>query len=474
MLTPVLMGLVVSTLTLAALYSSGLVLPLGVTASLSLAAICVHIHRARAVRLPLLSVTNVVLASFVYTYSIVWIRLWRPEVYIALWARAYQTDDIYARVSHISATALLAIIAGWVVGHRSASRPASCPGALPAAAATGRQFAAALLLAIPLFLLARPENTIFSAPYADRGVLGSSVLTKGGEMQLYITKPALYLCLLIAAHCYFAAPTRGRRAALAAAVAAAVMVTGFLAGSRVDELGLLAAILWLYTAARTRFTVQPSMAAAVGAVLLLAVGLGVIRQSITYMTAYNESPTAYVARLFETGEDSGVLRYSQAGGVTVTTCATVGLLESGVFSYDHGRRFLEYLSQTLPRSMAPNRPEGLSVELTGMQLSNGGLFIINEPLLAFGIAGVAATMFLGAFFVGRLERIVRSAPASSLWWLLYAFAMFAANRAVMYGLFTLYKNALAFLGLLALCRLLSATGRSARRTAPGRLEQRWA
>jgi len=275
------------------------------------------------------------------------------------------------------------------------------------------------------------------------------------------------MCLLIAAFCHYAAPTPRRRVTLIVSVVLSTCLAGFMVGSRVDELGLLAAILWLRCASLDRFAIRPAMIATIAVVLVLMAGLGVVRQSIGSINAYNDSVSTYLMKFFEFDQSPNTLQFSQAGGVAITSCSTIGLLESGVYTYDYGKRFLDYISQTLPRSVVPDRPEGLAVELTTMQLSNGGMFIINEPLLAFGASGVAAALLLAGLACGKIERIVRRCGPGSMWFLVYAFFVFALNRAVMYGLFTLYKNVLAFGLVVAISRFGVMISRSRQRRLGG-------
>jgi hypothetical protein len=140
--------------------------------------------------------------------------------------------------------------------------------------------------------------------------------------------------------------------------------------------------------------------------------------------------------------DTVMGRPSTNGDAAVTLCATIGVVLDGRLDFDYGMRYFRYFQMTLPRFLNRDRPMEMASELQQYSETGGGYYIINEPYLSGGALGVLLLMGAIGSACGALERRCHTGQLGRWTELAYGVAMAGSVRCVLYGTFTLYKEAL--------------------------------
>jgi hypothetical protein len=451
---PLLFGFAFLAISLAVLYSIGVVLPGPVGAGIWVvtAVICFAAFRAHRVHLLTLTCASVVFYLYICV-ALLWPVLF-PNLFIAVHSTAFQTPEIFAKANHLAATGLAALAAGWLAGFEVVewrARPARARVPYPVRAGS---FVVSLLLAVPLAVLAFPTETIFTVGYNG----AAKDQTVGAALGINVLKPSVIICALIALMALLQRPTKIRWVVWITLLGVVVLVLGFASGDRVEEVGCLLAVGWLVLSARpVRRTPRTWIVCGiVSGVFLLF--LGEVRN--TFPSQPLDASLLWSAakrslEVFPSGESTQV-KPSTNGDAALTFCVVIGLVDTGVLRIDHGETFLNYLDMTLPRFMNADRPEELQVLLQRLSMTGGGLYILAEPYLAGGAAGIVVVLGLFGLGIGALEAVYLRRSFGKMTFFFYALLLSCVPRWFLYSILSMYKHVLTGLLLLGVVKVLSS------------------
>jgi hypothetical protein len=440
-------------ISLTLLFVSGIILPGWISSLLWIATAIIAGCAFRAHNVSLLSLSGATIALYLYaSLALFWPVLF-PQVKIAVRATAFQTADIFAKANHLVAIGLAAMLSGWLVAFDARARRAR-PSRRRYALVTGDAFLPLILLAFPLLVLSFPTESIFTTAYSG----APRETTIGATIEINVLKPALLFCVILALIALLQNPTRIRKIVWGALFLLCVVVLGFASGSRVEELGCLMAVGWILLTHRGSRRL-PKRWIVVGACLAYAMlVLGEVR-SVLSSHSLNSGLLIDASRravdIFPANETL-TMKPSTNGDIAATLCVVIGLVETGILQVDYGETFVKYIWMTLPRFLNPDRPVELQVFLQQLAMTGGGLFVLAEPFLAGGSAGVLLLMLLFGYIIGSLEaRSVRGelAPMACF---LYLGLLSCAPRWFLYSNLSMYKHMLTGIIIVVLARLLSS------------------
>jgi hypothetical protein len=297
------------------------------------------------------------------------------------------------------------------------------------------RFWATIAAAAVFLLMAAPRATILSVGYMQIQSLSSirlNVLRSGGNLLVLYS---LVMCMM--------KPTARRWLVWGLIAAFSTIYVGFLAGNRVETLGLLAGLS--IAVQRRRGRRIPFWPVFLGGTLLYGIlqAVGKIRLGATWQP---ES----LLRLAASGS---AMSFTQ-GDVALTTMVTLDLLKNELLHFDGGLVFLNILKATLPVFITPDRPISFAEVLNQLARTAGGSFVINEPFLAWGPLGIAACLA----FLGALLAYLDFRPHRQLGLILFFTAVAGMPRLLLYGWAAFYKylltGAILYFGILWLSELL--------------------
>jgi hypothetical protein len=456
-------------LVVASLYQIQVVLPCVISGVLlAVAGVC-YTAAARSLAIPPLSLSNVLVVCYLYVGGVFVAHELFSGEYFSVHSRWYQTDIIIERAGCVTLVGFLAFLAGWYTTMaRKSPRESrrSLPGSFRGITSVGpHHFWWALCLWLPCLILSMPAETVLTNSYSN--VTNS---TRSADLQLNAIKPASYLLLFLAAAAYQRRPVPRRALVLIICTAVGLILPGFAAGNRVEELGGILAIVWIIQKPRRRpFAVRQVLLVTAPLVVGLIL-LGEIRN--TFSTTGDALSGVSSGMALVPFGDTVMGRPSTNGDAAVTLCTTIGVVLDGRLDFDYGLRYFRYLQMTLPRFLNKNRPMEMATELQQYSETGGGYYIINEPYLSGGALGVLVLMGTIGAACGSLERRCRAGQLGRWAELAYGVALAGSVRCVLYGTFTLYKEALvAVLAYAALMILGGPIGKPlvASRTERGRL-----
>jgi hypothetical protein len=448
-----LFGSVFVATSLTFLFLAGIVVP-GIVSSLLWIALAVIVWVCfRVHKIPLISLSRAAVSLYLYASVALFWPIIYPQITIAVRSISFQTPEIFAKANQLVAIGLASMLTGWLLAFelRARGSQTSCTREVPPVSADG--FVPLMLMALPLLVLAFPTESIFTVGYSG----APRETTVGAAVEINVIKPAVIICLLLALLSLLQHATLLRKVFWTSLLALVVLVLGFASGNRVEELGCLLGVGWVfqYRQPLRRF---PRRGIAIGVVLALAMLLlGEIRSVLPFQSLDSTLLIDATRRAFQIIPQSDTLKMkpSTNGDIAATLCVVIGLVDTGVLEFDHGETFLKYISMTLPRFLNPDRPVELQVFLLQLAMTGGGLFILAEPYLAGGAVGVLSVMGLFGFLIGALEvRSVRR-ELTSTGFFLYLMLLSCAPRWFLYSILSMYKHLLTGTLILLAARLVS-------------------
>ena len=379
-----------------------------------------------------------------YSYGTLplWLHYVFPASYVSYHSRQFQTEAIFLQVGHLVLIGWLAFLGGSRIGEllSRTSLSRSVLRALPGNTSIST-FGATIVSALVFGVMVLPTQPVWVTGYRRGTGIGS--LAEG--MQLNTIKAGGYLFLLLALIIYTAKPTRGRAIVVGVVSGFLIIGAGLLGGNRVEEIGYILAAAGILSFTR-RLKRIPKQWVMLGITLLtILIVTGIVRGVLPELLQGAVPPDVIsdTVRTALPTEDDRYIQLGTAGDVTGTMCVVVGMLESGVFQHDGGVVFVNYLRQTLPAVLYPGRPRQLQEQLSDWKLSNGGLFVLAEPYLAWGAFGVAGVLCVTGILMGYVGNIVyRVGDNSRAQLFCNAVLVFSLPRTILYGAFNLYKFAL--------------------------------
>jgi hypothetical protein len=446
------LGFVATALTL--LFSAGIVVPGAVGSSVWIA-LAVGVWMCfRAHKVALISLSRAAISLYLYpSVALLWPILY-PQITIAVRSKSFQTAEIFAKANHLVAIGLAAMLAGWLLAFELRARGprTHCAPERPPVSVDG--FMPLMLMALPFLVLAFPTESIFTVGYTG----APRETTLGAAVEINVLKPALYICLLLALLSLLQRPTPLRKVFWASLLAVAILVLGFASGNRVEELGCLLGVGWVFQNCQPsrRFPKRGIAIAIVLALVMLV--LGEIRNALPFQPLDSGLLVDATRRAFQIfpRSDTFKMKPSTNGDIATTLCVVIGLIDTGVLEVDHGETFVKYISMTLPRFFNRDRPIELQVFLQQLAMTEGGLFILAEPYMAGGAVGVLIIMGLFGFLIGALEiRSVRR-ELTPITFFLYLMLLSCVPRWFLYSILSMYKHVLT--GTLILLAAQFASG----------------
>lgn len=435
---------------LTVLFVLGVVLPGSIGSSLwiSLAILCAVTFRAH--RVPLLTLSAVSLAFYLYTCVAYFWPILFPQMFISVHSTSFQTPEIFAKANHLAAIGLASLAAGWLAGFELVTRRKARPLARTAFPVHSSSFATILIIALPLLILAFPTESIFTVGY--NGVANANTI--GAALQINVLKPSVIICTLLLLMSVLQRSTRLRWSIWIGFFAVLVLVLGFASGDRVEEVGCIVAAGWLVLSVRADHRAPKSWILAAAGLCVFLLVLGEIRNSLPTQpldASILESAVRRSLDLVPNGQLSR-MKPSTNGDVALTFCVVIGLVDTGVLHIDNGETFFEYLDMTLPRFMNADRPEELQVLLQRLSQTGGGLFVLAEPYLAGGAIGILIVLGLFGLIIGTLEAMYLSASLGPLACYFYVLLLSCVPRWYQYSILSMYKHVLTGLLILAIVK----------------------
>ncbi|HEV3333079.1 MAG TPA: hypothetical protein VG096_18960 [Bryobacteraceae bacterium] len=445
---PLSLALVCLGLALTASFSTGVVFSGTLNTAIWIGVAVVAWACLRAHNVPLVSLSRAAIIFYLYIAVALFWPVVYPQIAIAVRAASFQTPDIFAKANQLVAIALATMLGTWLLAFDLHVRRPTRSDSRERLPLHPSSFAPLMLMALPLFVLTFPTASIFTVGYNG----ASRDVTVGASVDINVLKPALIICLLFALVALLQRPTAWRKIFWGVSLAAEVLILGFAVGNRVEELGCLLAVGWLFQDHQPgRHFPKRGVAAAVFLIFVMLV-LGEIRNilpSEPFNTTLLLDATRRALQIIPQS-DTLKMRPSTNGDIAATICVVIGLVDTGVLEIDHGETFAKYGSMTLPRFLNPQRPTELQVLLQQLGMTGGGLFVLAEPYLAGGAVGVFVVMGLVGFVIGTLEvRFVRRA-LSPTGFILYLLLLSCTPRWFLYSFLTMYKHVLTGIVILVL------------------------
>lgn len=447
---PLLLGFTLLAASLATLYVLDVVLPGAIGSSLWVLTSVLCFVTFRAHRTPLLSLSSVCVAFYLYIcVALLWPVLF-PQIFIAVHSTSFQTPEIFAKANQLAAVGLASLVAGWLLGIQLVAfrKPSSRPHMVfPVRAGS---FAFILMLALPMLVLAFPTESIFTVGY--NGAANENTI--GAALEINVLKPGVIICALLLLMALLQRPSRLRWVVWGSVVLVLIVVLGFASGDRVEEVGCIVAAGWLILSNRPDHrTPKTWILAAVGLCLFLLV-LGEIRSALPSQPLEVSSLGSALERsldLIPSGQ-VGRMRPSTNGDAALTFCVVIGLVDTEVLHIDYGETFLKYLDMTLPRFMNSDRPVELQVLLQRLSLTGGGLYVLAEPYLAGGAFGILVVLGFFGLMIGTLEALYLSNHLGPIAYFFYALLLSCVPRWFQYSILSMYKHVLTGMLILAVVK----------------------
>jgi hypothetical protein len=239
---PLSLGLVFLGLALTASYSAGVVFSGAFNSTIWIGVAVVAWACLRAHNVPLVSLSRAAIIFYLYIAVALFWPVVYPQIAIAARAASFQTPDIFAKANQLVAIGLATMLGTWLLAFDLHARRPPRDLSHERLPLRSGSFAPLMLMALPLFVITFPTASIFTVGYsgAPRDV------TVGASVEINVFKPALIICLLFALITLLQRPTLWRKIFWWAALAAEILVLGFAVGNRVEELGCLLAVGWLF------------------------------------------------------------------------------------------------------------------------------------------------------------------------------------------------------------------------------------
>lgn len=449
---PLLLGFTLMAVALTVLYVVNVVLSGAIGSSLWVLTSLLCILTFRAHRVPLLTLSSVCVAFYLYICAaLLWPVLF-PQVFIAVHSTSFQTPEIFAKANHLAAVGLAALVAGWLLGFEIVAwkRPPARPRMVfPVRAGS---FPIILICALPLLVLAFPTESIFTVGY--NGAANENTI--GAALEINVLKPGVIICALLLLMSLLQRPSRTRWVVWCTFVSVLVVVLGFASGDRVEEVGCIVAASWLILSNRPDHRTPKTWILAAAGLCIFLLVLGEIRSSLPNQPLEASSLRSALARsldLIPNGQ-SGQMRPTTNGDAALTFCVVIGLVDTEVLHIDYGKTFLQYLDMTLPRFINVDRPVELQVLLQRLSLTGGGLYVLAEPYLAGGAFGILAMLGFFGVMIGTLEALYLSNRLGRIAYFLYALLLSCVPRWFQYSILSMYKHVLTGMLLLAVVKSL--------------------
>lgn len=432
--------------------------------------VVVYLASAQAVGLPALSLTNVAVVFYLYVLQAFFLPVLNQNLYFSVHSQFFQTPEIISKAVLLITVGFSAFLVGWIFSQtrsRTLSRRVLCKRQ-PLFPIRKVDFYIAVLLAVPCFVLAMPRENIFSTGYGNAAATSTSA-----DLELHTIKPALYICLLIALAATRKMRSRGATVLFYSFFVISLLLVGFGAGNRVEEMGCIMAAAWLLQIRRPTFETPRAWIVSGIVFTLILLVLGEVRNEIPTMLAEGRFDlTEMVGKTFSgfDGKSTGTMKPTTNGDVALTLCATIGLVDSGAIPHDYGLVFAQYLNMTLPRFVNPNRPLEFQNQLRLLTPTGGGLCILAEPYVAAGTLGIIVFMCMNGLVFGNLEARYLSGRLTGKLVVAYVLLLSCVPRTYLYSTFSGYKHiitGLIIIGLVIVLRVFNGdTGQRIRtRTA---------
>jgi hypothetical protein len=438
--------------TLSVLYAVDIVLPSPMTTGIWIALGAVFFLGLRANEVPLLSLSSVCVAFYIYVAVMFFWPVLYPQVFIAVHSTAFQSSEIFGKANHLTAIGMAAFLTAWTLAFHPRTqrsirswRPAMI---LPV---SGNAFPILILLSFPLLILSFPTANIFTAGY------DGATYQAGASLQINVLKPALFICLLLAQVSFFERPTRLRKITLVVLFTTVISILGFASGNRVEELGCLFGIGWVIQSRRATKKMPRAWTAPAIFLGLFMLLLGEVRSVLPSQKVDTQFLIDALQSVLRVVPDNETLRMkpSTNGDIAVTLCVVIGMIDTGVLSVDHGATFWKYLEMTLPRFINPDRPVELQVFLQKLAKTGGGLFVLAEPYVSGGSLGVLIVLGFFGYCVGYLEVRYLAGVAGQWQYLLYLLLLSCTPRWFLYSILSMYKHVLTGLLIVLLVKIAS-------------------
>ena len=373
-------------------------------------------------------------------------------------AMQYQTNAIAIQIVFLSILALCSSYFGWLI-----AKPMQWKISADCGSFTGGEFAVRYWFYFVLALICgafaakalggllweRSFNYVGMQPFMDIGVF---------SVFACFSVIALYSLLLTTQNV-----GKGYWLGLGFVAAYVLVYCLLLRGARLDVLGTLVALFFLIVLHR-RKQVGPWQ---LGGILAVAVAVvlvwGVLRHDSIGRGATLESINGAFSLVLVQADGNAYLHLPNVADIVATLFQVVGLVDDGHLALQHGQSYLNYLPQTLPAFLYPDRPLSFSINNINGQVMTGSLFELAEAYANFGVWGCLIVpgllTYLGA--LANREAIKRGTFMSYLW---YGIVLAIVLRGTWYQNFSFYKAPVSWLvveaGVLLLVTLTSVMRRN--------------
>jgi hypothetical protein len=373
-------------------------------------------------------------------------------------AMQYQTSPIAIQILFLSILALCSSYFGWLFANPTEWRVTAKPRSLSGGEFAGRYWSYFFIAvvcgtfaakALGGLLWDRSFSYVGMQPYMGIGVF--SVFASFSVIAMY----SLMLTTRNTGKVYWWG--------LGFVAAYVLVYCLLLRGARLDVLGTLVALFFLTVLHRGK-QVDPWQ---LGGILAVAVAIvlvwGVLRHDSIGRGATLESFRGAFSLVLVQADGSAYLHLPNVADIVAVLFQVVGLVDDGHLALQHGQSYLNYLPQTLPTFLYPDRPLGFSINNINGQVMTGSLFELAEAYANFGVWGCLIVpgllTYLGA--IANREAIKRGTFMSYLW---YGIALAIVIRGTWYQNFSFYKAPVSWLvveaGILLLVVLTSVIKRN--------------
>lgn len=240
-----------------------------------------------------------------------------------------------------------------------------------------------------------------------------------------------------------------------------------LRGARLDVLGTLAALFFL-TVLHRRKHIGPWK---LGGILVVAVSAalvwGALRHGAIGHGASLDSIKNAFSLVLVQADGKAYLHLPNVADIVATLFQVVGLVDDGHLALQHGWSYLNYLPQTLPSFLYPDRPQNFSINNINGQVMTGSLFELAEAYANFGAWGCLVIpgllTYLGA--LANYKALKHGTHRSYLW---YGIVLAIVIRGTWYQNFSFYKAPVSWLVVEAIILLLIRLTSTLKRNVDGK------